>query len=95
MKALLLTAEWKPKDTYRFSKHETETRSTYNGSKAFYNPTVKLVEMDVPKAGPGQVLVKVKATGVCGSDVHMVQQLDDGYTAYPGHCKFPCVLGHE
>jgi len=95
MKALLLEAEWKPKDTYRFSEHELATRSTYNGSETFYNPTLKMTDIPVPEPGPSQVLVKVKATGVCGSDVHMSQRLEDGYTAYPGHCKFPVVLGHE
>ena len=95
MKALLLDAEWRPKDEYHFSEHELRTKSTYNGSMAFYNPTLRWVEIPVPEPGPGEVLVKVKATGVCGSDVHMYQKLDDGYTAYPGHCKFPVVLGHE
>jgi scyllo-inosose 3-dehydrogenase len=95
MKALLLDAEWKPKKTYRFSELELATKSSYNGSEAFYNPTLKMIDLPVPKPGPEQVLVKVKCTGVCGSDVHMSQRLDDGYTAYPGHCKFPCVLGHE
>ena len=32
---------------------------------------------------------------MCGSDVHMSQKDVRGYTAYPGHCKFPVVLGHE
>ena len=95
MKALLLDAEWKPKSTYRFSEHELATKSTYNGSEAFYNPTLKMIDIPVPKPTQGEVLVKVKCTGICGSDVHMSQRLADGYTAYPGHCKFPVVLGHE
>lgn len=95
MKALLLEADWKPREGHRFSETELATRSSYNGQQAFYNPTVKMVNIPQPKPGAGQVLVKVKATGVCGSDVHMYQKDKDGYTAYPGHCKFPCVLGHE
>lgn len=95
MKALLLDAEWRPREGHRFSKSELETKSSYNGQQAFYNPTVKMVDIPIPQIDPGQVLVKVKATGVCGSDVHMYQKDEDGYTAYPGHCKFPCVLGHE
>ncbi len=95
MKALLLEAEWKPREGYRLSELEQRTKSSYNGNQTFYNPTVKLVDLPVPKPGPGEVLAKVKATGVCGSDVHMYQKDDDNYTAYPGHCKFPVVLGHE
>ncbi|KAF5361882.1 hypothetical protein D9756_002358 [Leucocoprinus leucothites] len=39
---------------------------------AFYNPQhqIHLVEKPRPKPGPGQVLLHVRATGICGSDVH-------------------------
>lgn len=39
---------------------------------AFYNHKheIHLVEKPRPKPGPGQVLVHVRATGICGSDVH-------------------------
>ncbi|KAL0953783.1 hypothetical protein HGRIS_004967 [Hohenbuehelia grisea] len=39
---------------------------------AFYNPNheIHLVEKPRPKPGPGQVLLHVRATGICGSDVH-------------------------
>ncbi|KAI6126404.1 chaperonin 10-like protein [Pisolithus croceorrhizus] len=39
---------------------------------AFYNPNheIHLVEKPRPKPGPGQVLIHVRATGICGSDVH-------------------------
>lgn len=35
---------------------------------AFYNPKheIHLVEKPRPKPGPGQVLIHVKATGICG-----------------------------
>ena len=95
MKALLLEAEWKPREGYRLSELELSAKSSYNGQQTFYNPLLKMIDIPVPKPGHGEVLVKVKATGVCGSDVHMAQKDKDGYTAYPGHCKFPCVLGHE
>lgn len=95
MKALLLESEWKPREGYRLSDLEKATKSSYNGNQTFYNPTVKMVDIPVPKPGPGEVLAKVKACGVCGSDVHMYQKDEANYTAYPGHCKFPVVLGHE
>lgn len=39
---------------------------------AFYNDKkeIHLVEKPRPKPAAGQVLVHVKATGICGSDVH-------------------------
>src|SRR4030042_927491 len=95
MKALWLDAEWKPRAGTHLSPLELETKSSYNGNQTFYNPVVKLVEIPQPKPKAGQGLGRVKATGVCGSDVHMYQKDADNYTAYPGHCRFPVVLGHE
>ncbi|KAJ7504351.1 L-arabinitol 4-dehydrogenase [Mycena galericulata] len=42
---------------------------------AFYNPAheIHLVEKPRPTPGPGQVLLHVRATGICGSDVHFWQ----------------------
>jgi len=42
---------------------------------AFYNPAheIHLVEKPKPTPGKGQVLVHVRATGICGSDVHFWQ----------------------
>jgi L-iditol 2-dehydrogenase len=50
----------------------------------------KLVYRDMPdpKPAPGEVLVKVKACGICGSDVHGM----DGST---GRRQPPIVMGHE
>jgi L-iditol 2-dehydrogenase len=49
---------------------------------------LEIVEMPVPKAGPGEVLVQVAACGVCGSDVH-------GYDGSSGRRIPPVVMGHE
>jgi len=44
--------------------------------------------LEVPVAGPGQVLVRVKACGVCRTDLHLV----DG--ELPA-CRYPVTPGHE
>ena len=49
---------------------------------------LRLVVMPVPEPSPGQVLVKVKACGVCRTDLHVV----DGELPHP---KLPLVPGHE
>ncbi|HVZ18238.1 MAG TPA: alcohol dehydrogenase catalytic domain-containing protein, partial [Terriglobales bacterium] len=49
---------------------------------------ITLEERPKPKSGPGQVVIKVKACGVCHSDMAMQQ----GVFAFG---KFPIVLGHE
>src|SRR3974390_3218599 len=45
-------------------------------------------ETSVPKPGAGEVLVAVKACGICGSDVHGM----DGST---GRRRPPLIMGHE
>jgi len=52
----------------------------------------KLEVQNVPKpqAGPGEVLVKIKAVGVCGSDVHIYK-----YDSTYHHIPIPLIIGHE
>jgi L-iditol 2-dehydrogenase len=45
-------------------------------------------EVSSPELGPGEVLVAVKACGICGSDVHGM----DGST---GRRRPPIIMGHE
>ncbi|KAG7093693.1 hypothetical protein E1B28_007349 [Marasmius oreades] len=61
---------------------------------AFYNPAheIHLVEKPRPKPGPGQVLVHVKATGICGSDVHFWKHGQIGPTMV---VRDECGSGHE
>lgn len=49
---------------------------------------VDLVEVDRPRPGPGQVLVGVRAAGVCHTDLHLRSGKDPRIT--PGR-----ILGHE
>jgi Zn-dependent alcohol dehydrogenase len=49
---------------------------------------VALEEIRVDEPGPGEVLVRIDATGVCHSDLHAIQE--DGW----GH-ELPLLLGHE
>ena len=49
---------------------------------------ITIGEAEAPTAGPGEVLLKVKKIGVCGSDIH-VWHGKHPYTSYP------VVQGHE
>ncbi|MBV8070593.1 MAG: galactitol-1-phosphate 5-dehydrogenase [Acidobacteriaceae bacterium] len=46
------------------------------------------VDLPMPRPGPGDVLVRVEACGICGSDVH-------GYDGSSGRRIPPLVMGHE
>jgi L-iditol 2-dehydrogenase len=48
---------------------------------------VALAERDEPSPGPGQVLLEVVGAGVCGTDLHI---LDDEFPSAP-----PVTMGHE
>jgi L-iditol 2-dehydrogenase len=49
---------------------------------------LELVDMDRPTIGPQDVLMRVAACGICGSDIH-------GYDGASGRRVPPIVMGHE
>ena len=51
----------------------------------------QVVDRPMPEPGPGELLVRVSAIGICGSDVHNYSE--GGIGEVP--CKYPMVLGHE
>jgi threonine 3-dehydrogenase len=55
-------------------------------------PGAELVDMDVPKPGADEVLVKLMAGSICGTDVH-IYTWDSGAQVYIKN--IPQVLGHE
>lgn len=66
------------------------------------NGRLKLVELPTPRPGPGQLLVKVKRCGICGSDLHARRHADDladvlEVCGYPRYLRShqSVVLGHE
>ncbi len=49
---------------------------------------IRVEEVPYPIAGPGEVVIKVAACGICGSDVHFLEGMP-----LPG--GLPMTLGHE
>ena len=49
---------------------------------------LRLEERDVPVAGPGQILIRIRACGVCRTDLHVV----DGELP---QTRYPVIPGHE
>ena len=52
---------------------------------------MRLEDIPTPEPGPGEALVRIRAVGVCGSDVHYYVDGRIGDDVPP----FPYVLGHE
>ncbi len=95
MLALLLEADFQPRPGYRISEAELKTHKVKDGNKVWRNPRIRLVEKNVPKPREGEVLIRVRACGICGSDIHMVETDSEGYMIYPGLTRLPVVIGHE
>ncbi len=51
----------------------------------------RFTEQPMPEPGPGEILVRVAAVGICGSDLHYYFEGAIGDT----QCVYPMVLGHE
>ncbi len=52
---------------------------------AYFDGTTISIQNNYPEPKPGEILVKVRLAGICGTDLEMIQ----GYASYTG------VLGHE
>lgn len=54
-------------------------------------PGAKLVDVDVPEPGPKDVIIRVKAVAICGTDIHIYE-----WTQYAqARIKPPMIFGHE
>ena len=71
---------------------ETVRKKTMLAGRLHFDPRRFAVEeVPVPAPGPGEVLVAVKAAGVCLSDVHLI----DGSLSSPYNRNPAVTLGHE
>ena len=95
MKALILDAKWEPRADYVVSDFEKETGKAVTGNSVWRYPELGVKDIEKPSIKPDEVLIKVKACGVCGSDMHFYETDKDDYILYPGLTKFPAALGHE
>ncbi|RLE60440.1 MAG: alcohol dehydrogenase [Thermoprotei archaeon] len=96
MRAAIVDAEFAPRPGYKITQEELKTRKVREGNKVWRNPKlVYRTDYPIPEPKPDEVLIRVKAVGICGSDVHFLETDEDGYIIYPGLTKFPVVIGHE
>ena len=60
-------------------------------SAVFYGKhELRVEEHEMPKVGPKDVLIRVKACGICGTDVHIYEGDKGAAEVNP-----PTILGHE
>jgi len=95
MRGLILEAEWQPRPGYIPSEWEQRTRKAITGNAVWQHPRLTVRDVPIPTIRPDEVLIQVKACGVCGSDMHFYETDEEGYILYPGLTRFPVILGHE
>jgi scyllo-inosose 3-dehydrogenase len=88
-------AEWSPREGYRPTADEARTHIARSGNMVFRNPQFEVRDLPEPELRPDEVLIQVRACGICGSDVHIYEHDDEGYMLYPGMISVPVVTGHE
>ena len=59
--------------------------------KVTAGPGLELRQVSVPTPGPGEVLIKIHKTAICGTDVHIY----DWNEWASQHVRPPMIIGHE
>lgn len=97
MKALQLEADWEPRPgaIATLDPADASARIARRGNQVWRNPRIKLATLPDPTPGADEVVIRVGACGICGSDLHFVESDADGYMLYPGLVRAPVVTGHE
>lgn len=95
MKALMAEGEWQPRPEYRVSEAETQKQRALSGSQVWRHPRFSFKDLPIPEIQDDEVLIRVRAVGICGSDTHVYETDPDGYIIFSGLVRLPCVLGHE
>ncbi|MGH9415814.1 MAG: scyllo-inosose 3-dehydrogenase [Terriglobales bacterium] len=95
MQAAVISAEWAPRADYALTPEEARTRMARVGSAVWKHPSAAVATLPDPTPGPDDVILRVAAAGLCGSDLHFFETDADGYMHYPGMARFPNVPGHE
>jgi scyllo-inosose 3-dehydrogenase len=95
MQAMLVEAEWAPRGEVAPEPGAAERRLARNGNLVWRRPRFRVTDLPEPPVAPDEVLIRVRACGICGSDVHLYERDAEEYMLYPGLVTTPVVTGHE
>lgn len=91
----MLEADWDPRPDYELSEGERTSRKATMASQVWRYPRFHPVQLPDPTPGHGEVVLRIRNCGVCGSDTHCYEQDEDGYVRFSGPVRLPVVVGHE
>ncbi|MGI5849814.1 MAG: scyllo-inosose 3-dehydrogenase [Christensenellales bacterium] len=95
MKAYVAEADWAPKEGYVLTEREKRDKRALLGNLVWKNVRASLKEVPEPKMGREDVIIKIGACGICGSDLHATEMDEENYSLFASHTRFPVILGHE
>jgi len=96
VRGVVIEAEWAPKNPEELTPKQRDAHWAVYANTAYRNATASLVTLPTPEnPGPHEVILRVGACGICGSDVHMFETDSEGYMLLPYHLRAPVVTGHE
>lgn len=84
-----------PRKGYHLTEDEKVRKRALIGSQVWRNPHFEIKDVPTPNINGNEVLIRVMACGICGSDTHLYETDDEGYIIFSGLTKLPCILGHE
>ncbi|MSQ00363.1 MAG: alcohol dehydrogenase [Myxococcales bacterium] len=94
MRAVVMRGEWEPRMGFLPSAQQAAERKA-PAHLVWRRPTFAWETVADPTPGHGEVVIKVRRCGVCGSDTHCYEVDADGYPLFSGPARLPCVIGHE
>jgi scyllo-inosose 3-dehydrogenase len=95
VRAVVFDADWDPRPDYRPTASELASRKALTASRVWRHPRFTTAEVADPTPARDDVLLRVRASGICGSDTHCYEQDADGYVLFSGPLRAPCIAGHE
>lgn len=97
MRGLKLDATWAPRPgvAEALDPEDVGAGIARRGNQVLRDPRVVLARLPDPSPAPDELVIAVRACGICGSDFHLVESDPDGYMLYPGLVRTPVVTGHE
>jgi threonine dehydrogenase-like Zn-dependent dehydrogenase len=96
VRGFVVSATWDPRADYTPTADEQARRRAIDGTRVWRYPEVAVETVPDPAIeAADEVIVRSRAVGICGSDVHMYETDADGYILLPYRTRFPVTLGHE
>lgn len=95
MRAYQATADWAPKPDYKLSEREIADQRSYRADYTYKNVSASIKNVDIPQIKEDEILIRVGACGICGSDHSALGSDAEGYSTFSSHMRFPVILGHE